>query len=104
MEWFRRRVYAESKADKWRVRAETKVDQWRARRRTPIGFLQSLPPDARCTKIPYCAKARKYGIILPNPKMGCKPPVSLRRCGAEPGEIPALALSKEGDEEDNRIH
>ncbi len=25
--------------------------------------------------------------------MGCKPPVSLWRCGAEPGEIPALALS-----------
>ena len=27
--------------------------------------------------------------------MGCKPPVSLWRCGAEPGAIPALAFLRE---------
>ena len=38
---------------------------------------------------------RKFDTIPLNPLMGCKPPVSLWRCGAEPGAIPALAFLRE---------
>ena len=40
----------------------------------------------------------------PSPLMGCKPPVSLWRCGAEPVERSALAFSRTAHEKDNRLH